>query len=127
MDMKCLGTNRDGSPCSATPRASGFCLWHDEALAGERQGWRAKGGSARSNAARAEKAMPAAMTTHDLLVTLSRAIQRVEDGTMEPGPANAIASLAKVISALHEASIMESRVAALEERSATFGARGRMA
>jgi len=90
---------------------------HDPESAELRLSASRKGGYARSNAARAAKLVPVALTTQDLILALSRALRRVEEGAMAPGPANAIASLAKVINAIHATSELESRLAELEEHA----------
>jgi hypothetical protein len=117
MAERCLGTNRDGTPCSAAPRARGYCLWHDAALASERETWRAKGGANKSNKSRAKKQL--ALTSDDLLATLSRAITKVEAGELEPGPANAMASLARAMNSIRETTEIERRLGELEARALT--------
>ena len=112
---KCSAVTRDGKPCSARPRPnSDRCPWHDERLSAQRRAWSAKGGAGKSNAARAAKAMPTAMTSAELLATLSQAIRKVERGEMQPGPAGAIAALARTMNAIRETSEIERRLAALE-------------
>lgn len=104
-----------GAPCLAQPvRPSGYCYWHDPAIATERDAARRQGGYNKSNRSRAAKTM--ALTSDDLLLTLSRAILKVEAGTLEPGPANAMASLARAMTSIRETSDLEQRLAELEAR-----------
>ena len=113
----CQATTTAGSACSAQPvRPDGFCYWHSPALATERTAARRRGGEHRSNRLRAAKAMPAALTSDDLLVTLSRVIAKAEKGEIEPGPANAISSLARAMNAIRETTEIEQRLADLERR-----------
>lgn len=115
MLSRCLGTNRDGSPCSAAPLESGWCQWHDPALAKERDRWRREGGKARSNRARAAKSLPdGVMTPVELQGLLGVAIKGVQSGEMEAGPANAIANLARAYAGLFGPASFDERLAALE-------------
>src|SRR3954468_20727186 len=118
MDSKaCQAMNSEGQPCQARPvLPSGFCYWHCPDQAEKRRRNNAKGGANRSNAARAKKALPAAvLTTQDLEGVLSKAIRDVLAGTLEPGPANAAAGLSKALVAIREASDLEKRLSALEQ------------
>ncbi len=114
----CKATTAAGSACSAQPvRPDGFCYWHSPALATERDAARRRGGEHRSNRLRAAKAMPAALTSDDLLATLSEAIRRVEAGELVPGVVNAMANLARVINVIRETSEIEQRIRELEQRA----------
>ena len=114
----CKATTTAGSPCSAQPvRPSGWCYWHDPAIATERAEARRRGGEHRSNRRRAAKAVPPAMSTDDLLATLSEAIRRVEAGELEPGVVNAMANLARAMNAIRESSEIEQRIRDLEQRA----------
>lgn len=116
MHGKCKATSRDGSPCSAQARSgSHYCLWHDPELAGQRSVWRSKGGAHRSNAARARKQLSGDL--RDLVgvkAALLRAMERVEQGELEPGPAQAMAGLARAIVTVSSAADFEDRIAILE-------------
>jgi hypothetical protein len=98
---------------------------HDPESAELRREASKKGGHARSNAARAAKAMPAALTSDELLVTLSRVIGKVESGEIDPGPANAVASLARAINSIRETTEIERRLAELEQRAGVTDTRWR--
>jgi hypothetical protein len=102
-----------------------FCLMHDPASADMRREAGRKGGHARSNQKRARKAMPTALTSDELLVTLSRAIDKVEKGELEPGPANAIASLARAMNSIRETTEIERRLSELEQRAGVADSRWR--
>jgi hypothetical protein len=114
----CKAKTAAGSPCSAQPvRPDGFCFWHSPEAATERAEARRRGGEHRSNRVRAAKAAPPAMSTDDLLATLSEAIRRVEAGELEPGVVNAMANLARAMDAIRESSEIEQRISALESRA----------
>lgn len=119
MDTECLGTNKDGSPCSAAPRASGYCLWHDPALMEQRAAWRSMGGANRSNRTRAGKrlAMPG-VTTQELQHLVGQALKDVIAGELPPAVGNCVANLARALVAVREATELEERLAALEASSA---------
>ncbi len=118
MAVTCAAIAKSGSRCRRPVLAGRkHCLMHDPESSDLRLAASRKGGYARSNAARAAKAMPAALSTQDLLVTLSRAIKSVEEGAMEPGPANAISSLARTMNAIRETSELEARLLELEVRA----------
>ena len=118
MAAKCQAIARSGSRCgSPVLPDSQWCWVHDPAAADRRREASVRGGRARSNAARAAKAMPAALSSDDLLVTLSRAIDKVEKGELEPGPANAISSLARAMNSIRETTEIERRLGELEQRA----------
>jgi hypothetical protein len=110
--------NRRGAACAATPGPDGLCRWHTPSNAAERTAWCRRGGAARSNAARARKELAgAALTPAELVATLCRAMAKVEAGQLEPGPATAMAGLARAILACTSAADVESRLVALERRA----------
>jgi len=118
MAVKCSAIAKSGSRCDRPALAGGaFCLMHSPDHAEMRREASRKGGRARSNQARAAKAMPAALTGDELLALLSACLRRVEAGTLEAGPANAIAGLAKAITAIRESTDTEARLAELEARA----------
>lgn len=120
MDLRCRATTKQGLPCSAQPiRPSGFCFWHDPALAAEHQANRRKGGHGRSNTARAAKKLPT--DVRDTLNVLLRTLGRLEADEMEPGRAQAIASVARAIVTAHETASLEDRLSALEAAVSTKG------
>ena len=124
MVERCLGRNRDGSPCSAQPRPGGYCLWHDPGLAAARAGWRCKGGEGKSTANRAAKRLPKDL--RDVRDALLRALRDVEGGGLAAPQANAMAALARAVVAVHQVAELEARVAALEQ-AADWGPGGRTA
>jgi hypothetical protein len=65
------------------------------------------------------------MTSDDLLVTLSEAIRKVDRGELEPGPANAISSLARAMNSIRETTEIERRLAELEQRAGVTDTRWR--
>ena len=99
MPARCPAINKDGTSCNATPRpGSTWCGWHDPALAEERRLNAVKGGKARSNASRARRALKG--DVRDIAAvkaSLLSALAKVEAGELDPGPANAMANLARAI------------------------------
>jgi hypothetical protein len=126
MPVPCSAIAKSGSRCRR-PALAGkqHCLMHDPESAELRREAGRKGGHARSNAARAAKAMPAALTSDELLVTLSRAMDKVEKGELEPGPANAISSLARAMNSIRETTEIERRLSDLEQRVGAIDTRWR--
>ncbi len=126
MAVTCSAIAKSGSRCRR-PALAGkqHCLMHDPESAELRLEASRKGGHARSNAARAAKALPPAMTSDDLLVTLSEAIRKVDRGELEPGPANAISSLARAMNSIRETTEIERRLAELEQRAGVTDTRWR--
>lgn len=114
----CKATTTAGSACSAQPvRPDGFCYWHSPALATERAAARRRGGEHRSNRLRAAKLLPAALTSDDLLVTLSRVIHAAERGSVEPGVVTCISGAARTMTEIRKTTEIEQRLADLEARA----------
>ena len=123
---RCTGQNRDGAACAARPLAgTSKCPWHTEGLAEQRRVWSASGGRAKSNTARAKRALPgAAMDADELSGWLAVVFRRLIAGDVEPGVATATASLAKAMIEVARAAHVEDRIAGIEhqlgiERSAS--------
>ena len=126
MVTKCSAIARSGSRCNAPALpASTFCYLHDPTAEERRREASRRGGKARSNAARAAAALPPAMTSDDLLVTLSEAIRKVDRGELAPGPANAISSLARAMNSIRETTEIERRLSELEAQVAGMDTRWR--
>ena len=126
MDSKCTARNKDGAPCCAAAWKDGQCRWRHPDLEQQRAEGRRRGGMAKSNKARAAKAMPAALTSEDLLVTLTRVIKRVEDGDLEPGVLTAISGAARTMAEIRKSLDVEELTRRLDEMEA-MAARGRIA
>ena len=110
---KCQGTTRLGTPCNTTARPDSiWCTWHDPDLEDQRNGWRREGGRSKSNVRRAAKHFPRDL--QDVQSALLRAVQGIEDGTLEPQRAQALSSLARALCTVHEKGEIERRVAELE-------------
>ncbi len=121
MDRRCKGANTAGEPCDAKPvRPSGWCYWHDPALEAERTAGRRQGGRQRAHTARAKKAMKG---TGDVTPVLWQALTDLAAGTLEPARATAMASVARALLAVHEATELEDRIAALEQAAEIGGRR----
>lgn len=126
MADRCLGTNKDGTPCSAQPRESGYCMWHDPSHAAEREGWRRRGGENRSSVARARKQLTGDIRDlADVKARLMLALSKVEKGELEAGAANAMAALARAVVTVSEAATIEDLSARMDDLERQ--ARGRLA
>jgi hypothetical protein len=118
MAVKCSAITRGGSRCNSPVLLDQkHCWMHSPEAADARREASRKGGYARSNQARAAKAMPAALTSDDLLVTLSRAIDKAEKGEIEPGIVNCISGAARTMNEIRKTTELERRLEELEARA----------
>ncbi len=120
---RCLGQNKDGSPCSARTQAgTRFCPWHDPKREADRAEWRRKGGLGSSNKARARKALSGGFKdTATAQVVLLQVLARLYRGDFDPGVATAMASVARAIDALaktNATAAMEAEIAGLARQIA---------
>lgn len=114
----CRAVRANGEPCKGRPLAGGLCFAHQPSA----QANRAKGGHARSNAARSMKAIPERL--RPVAELLASALQEVHAGTLAPTQATAMASVASALVKVMMAGDLEERMRALEaalsgERSAS--------
>src|SRR5207248_7258137 len=114
MANTCNATRRDGSPCTAPVRASGYCFYHDPAFTEKRAQGRRLGGYARSNVARFHKQAPEEL--RDVLGQLMQALGVTYGGQLEPRAATAMATLCSAIVRLYQLGELTDRVQAIEER-----------
>jgi hypothetical protein len=115
--MTCLAVAKSGSRCRRPPLpGKAHCLMHDPESAELRREASRKGGYARSNAARAAKMLPPALTNDDLLVRLSVVIDKAEKGEIEPGVVNCISGAARTMAELRKATDLERRLDELEAK-----------
>lgn len=121
MDRHCIARNANGEPCQAQPvRPSGYCWFHEPAIAEERARKRREGGANRSNSARARKKL--AGTLKDLTgvkALLLEGMEQTKDGEMEPGVLTALSTAARAVVAVSGAGEIEERLAALESAVGT--------
>jgi len=116
MDNKCTATTKSGAACSGTPLPGREWCWsHDPQLNQRRVEGQRRGGSHRSNAARAKRQFVAeSLDSGQVLGLLSVALRGVLTGRLEPGIANAAANLGRAIVAVRESTETEARIASLE-------------
>jgi hypothetical protein len=116
MVARCKAQTTNGAPCSAQPvRDDGYCYWHSPSTASERAEARRRGGRAKSNQSRAKRQMEsAAMTPNEIQGFVAVALRGVMTGSITPGIANAVASLARAAVAVREATELEARLSELE-------------
>ena len=121
---QCRGTNTAGQPCSARAQPGlRFCQWHDPARETERAQWRSQGGKARSHRNTAARELRRyAVDMGSLRGTLFHALKRVESGDLEPNVGNSMAGIARAIVTVAQATDLEDRLAALEQRAGIQGA-----
>jgi len=108
----CQGKTESGKPCGIPARPSGFCMKHDPDLEDERIVWLRKGGKNNSNQARARKAMPDDLKS--VLDRLYAALTGLEDGTIEPARATAMANVSRAIVAVWSTADAERRIEEIE-------------
>jgi hypothetical protein len=118
---RCTGHRKDGAPCNGWAGASGLCLSHDPARAGQLAAARANGGRARHGRRIGQTGAGQAVT----LLTLADALALLQEtandlrqleNSIQRG--RALTALAATWGGLYEASELENRVAALEARLA---------
>jgi hypothetical protein len=114
MANRCNATRRDGQPCAAAARPSGYCFYHDPAFAEQRAQGRRLGGYARSNVARIHRNTPPEL--RGVLDQLMHALDETYGGQLEPQVARAMATLSGAIVRMYEIGELAGRVQALEER-----------
>ena len=120
MVSRCTATNAGGERCQAHPvRPSGFCYWHDPAVADERARKRREGGQNRSYRARLRKAVPEVMTPAELQHFLIAVMKATVAGKVDKGIANAVANLGRTVAGLYGPATWEERLAEIERGEGT--------
>lgn len=98
MAVICSAITKAGSRCSRAPLPGRqHCLMHDPGSEDVRREASRKGGRARSNTARAAKAIAPAMDAGELAGVLSDLLRRVVAGEADPKMATAAATLGRAI------------------------------
>lgn len=119
---RCIGQNKDGSPCGALAQAGKpFCPWHDPERETDRAEWRRKGGQSSSNAARAKKKL--AGDLRDLAgvkAMLLDAMEKTKDGDMEPGILTALSTAARAVVVVAGVTDFEEQLATMRADIARF-------
>ncbi len=113
---RCEASRRDGSPCAALARpGKAFCFAHDPDAAATRQAAREKGGRNSATVVRLRGLIPPRLLP--VFDRLESALQRTDEGTLEPRRATAMAALARAMVAVLTAGELEERLRRLEEAS----------
>jgi hypothetical protein len=99
---------RDGQPCSGKPTVSGWCVAHDP----QANDWRARGGTARSNAHRAAKLLPSRL--RPIVEELELAFREVHKGMLEARTGQAMAAIASALVRVYLAGEQEQRLRDIE-------------
>lgn len=110
---QCAATRKDGQPCRAQVLESGYCFAHDPARKEQRDAARSAGGHNRANIVRLRGLVPPRLTS--VYDSLEAALGEVHSGDLEPGRAQAMASLARAMVHVLTAGEMEERMRKLEE------------
>ncbi len=118
MQHRCKATTKSGEPCSARPLpGSEWCFVHDPHRIIDIAEARKQGGQAKSNRARAKKAMvDGALSPTELEGLLGIVMKAVLNGHKEPAIGNAIANLARAAVAVRDAVAVDERITELERR-----------
>jgi hypothetical protein len=112
----CAGVRKDGQACQGPVLDGGaYCFTHDPTRAAERQAARQKGGHNRGAVVRLRHLCPPRLVP--IFDQLETAMQEVHDGTLKPGQAIAMASLARAMCAILTAGELEERLRAIEGRA----------
>ena len=116
MHAKCSGRTRAGEACKAPAQAgSRWCINHDPARVTDLAEWRRRGGKAKSNQARARKALPAEpLSAEELHSYLGVVFRGLIGGKIEAPIATAAANVARTMVEIQRASEFEARLSALE-------------
>jgi hypothetical protein len=118
MARHCTAQNKSGAACCAQAWKDGLCRWHHPELEAQRAEERRAGGVARSNRARAKRQMMGeAMLPAEIEGYVAVALRGVMVGSITPGIANAVASLARAAVVVRETTELEQRLAELESRA----------
>ena len=106
MASRCEALRRDGQPCTAKPvPGSTLCPWHHPTWAERRREWSVRGVMARATRREPGSRFPdGVLSIDELRGLLGTALKDVLAGTLQPGPANAAAALARSYLAATEAS-----------------------
>ncbi len=119
---RCTAVSKAGNPChAAAVPGDSRCAWHSEAWAEQRREWSKRGGEQRSHRARARKALGGSHDLRSVQERLVKALERVEEGTLEPARAQAMASLGRTLVAVIQAAELESRIRDLEQAAQQIG------
>jgi hypothetical protein len=116
---RCIGTKRDGSPCTAPATGANGRCWAHSAKPAALAAARTRGGRARSNTARAIKRLPPGLKPVANL--LSDALLEVHSGTLDPRAATAMAAISQAIVRVTQVGELEQKLAELEARIITAG------
>ncbi len=118
MQHRCKATTKSGEPCSArTLPGSEWCFAHDPHRIIDIAEARRKGGQAKSNKARARKAMvDGALSPAELEGLIGVTLRAVLYGNKEPAIGNAIANLVRAAVVVRDAVAVDERLAELERR-----------
>ena len=120
---RCTATTLRGTPCQAFAAGGAFCHVHDPARAEQVQAARAKGGQAAGRLRRLEGRRAKLDTAPRLLAFASNIVHDLAEHRLDSDTGRAVLYGVGIMRQLVEAADLEPRMAALEQRLATKGAR----
>ena len=110
---KCSGNRLDGAGCQAPPlRGESWCWTHHPERTSDRAEARSRGGRNKARVVRLGRLMPPRLLS--VFDRLEEALQEVQDGTLDPKRANAMAAVAGAMVRVLLAGEVEERVRQLE-------------
>jgi hypothetical protein len=111
----CIATRADGQRCQGRALADGLCFAHSPAMQAKREAARQEGGKNRSSTVRLHNLVPPRL--RPVYDKLENALSEVHDGSLSPGQAQAMGSLARAMVAVLTSGELEERVRNLEEKT----------
>jgi len=114
-DSQCIATTKSGTRCGNRAIGSdGKCFSHSDDFAERRRKGSITGGHNKATERRVMKRIPEDI--RGTLDALFRTLQGLEDGSVDPSRAQAIATVSRAICATWETGMIEAKVRELEER-----------
>ena len=111
---RCVGTRKDDTPCPVTVLVDGrYCFAHSPKLHVDRTEARRRGGHNRATAVRLRALMPPRLVP--VFDRLEAALAETHAGDLDPKQAQAMAALARAMTAVLTAGELEERLRKLEE------------
>ncbi len=112
---RCKSTTSTGNPCKGLALRDGYCFSHSPSLEEKRDQARSQGGKNSAKIARLRSLVPPRLI--EVYDKLENALGEVHQGKLNPGQAQAMASIARAMVAVLTAGELEERVRSLEDNS----------
>lgn len=121
--QQCTATTKTGVRCRAPVTADGLCLSHHPDMRDKMRLGQSRGGSARSNANRAARALPADLKGVGEM--LLQAMRDVRDDKLAPNKAQALAALANSYRSVYETGAVAVKLDEIDARLKAAETEGR--